>query len=422
MTRSSLPTRAALRVLWPAALLGLVGLVALPACSTTSSSAAEPPPMDRPAPVTVATVAARQAPITRTFRATGTLLADEQAEVSAELAGRVVATPVERGTLVRQGTVLVQLSATEASAQLAEADANAAQVAAALDLGPSGEFDVERVPDVANARAELELAQAEYNRIASLLEERVVSQSEYDQRRTQVEAARQRYEAQRNASRQRYRSYEAARARVLLARKGLADTAVRSPFDGVVAERKVSVGDYVNKGTAVVTVVRVHPLRAELSIAEQDVARIRAGRPITFRVDAYPDRTFTGTVRFVSPALRADQRAMTIEAIVPNPDGALKPGLFVTAEVAEPETHEALLVPRQAVREVGNTRRVFVIRSERLEDRIVTLGQLAGERVEVTSGLADGDVVALPGSHALAEGTAVRALARTTTAPAEAVN
>ena len=301
----------------------------------------------------------------------------------------------------------MQLVATEAAAQLAEAEANAAQSAAALALGPGGAFEVDRVPEVANARAELQLAEAEYARIRSLLDERVVSQSEYDQRATSVEAARQRVEAARNAATQRYRAYQASLARVTLARKALADTTVRAPFAGVVVERRVSTGDYVTRGQVVATVVRVDPLRVELSIPEQDVSRVGAGQAVTFRVGAPPGRQFTGTVRYVSPSLRTDQRAMVVEAVVDNPDGALKPGLFATAEIAEPERRTALLVPRAALREVGATQRVLVVKGTRLEDRIVALGQVVGDRVIVTSGVARGEVVALPGAAPLAEGTEV---------------
>lgn len=393
-------------LLLPAACALAAGVFAS-ACSGPAGRSAEAAPA--PEPVEVATVTLEEESVTRIVRATGTLTADEQAEVSAEIAGRVAATPVERGTRVTEGAALVQLSSTEAAAQLAEAEANAAQSAAALNLGPDGAFDVTSVPEVANARAELQLAEAEYGRVRSLLDERVVSQSEYDQRATQVEAARQRLESARNAATQRYRGYQASLARVTLARKALADTTVRAPFSGVVVERRVSTGDYVTRGQVVATVVRVDPLRVELAIPEQDVSRIAAGQPVSFRVDAYPDRLFTGTIRFISPALRADQRAMVVEAVVANPDVTLKPGLFATAEIAEPASRKALLVPRAALREVGNTHRVFVVSNNRIEDRIVSLGQAVGDRVVVATGLAAGDVVALPGGVPLAEGLDVKA-------------
>src|ERR1019366_9138050 len=144
-----------------------------------------------------------------------------------------------------------------------EAEANAAQLEARLGLTPSGLFDVNAVPEVQNAKASFELAQSEFNRIKSLLDQRVVSPSEFDQRRTQMEAARQQYEAAKNGAAQQYQMLQAARARVSLARKAFTDTVVRAPFNGVVAERLVSGGDYVSKGMKGAIVVCVDPVRAQ---------------------------------------------------------------------------------------------------------------------------------------------------------------
>ena len=288
-----------------------------------------------PAPVVVAPVAAIEQPIARFVRATGTLMAEEEAGVAAETAGRVVATPIERGTAVAQGAELIQLSATETEAQLNEAEANAGQIAARLGLAADKPFDVNEVPEVQNAKASSELAQSEFGRIRSLLDQRVVSQSEFDQRRTQMEAARQQYEAAKNGAQQQYQSLQAAHARVALARKALADTVVRAPFSGLVAERLVSTGDYVTRGMKIAVVVRINPLRAQLTVPEQFISAVAVGQPITFEVDAYPRRRFDGRVRYVSPALKADQRALTVEAVVPNPGNELKPGLFATARLQQ---------------------------------------------------------------------------------------
>src|SRR5204863_6132272 len=250
-------------------------------------------------------------------------MAEEQADVAAETAGRVVSAPVERGTPVSPGAELVRLSATETDAQLKEAEANAAQIEARLGITPGTPFDVNAVPEVQNAKSSFELAQSEFARIKSLLDQRVVSQSEYDQRRTQSEAARQQYESAKNGAAQQYQSLQAARARVSLARKASSDTVIRAPFAGVVEERLVSVGDYVTKGMKVAIVVRVDPLRVELTVPEQFVSAMSVGQPVSFEVDAYQGRTFEGKVRFVSPALETSQRALTVEAIVPNPGGVL---------------------------------------------------------------------------------------------------
>ncbi len=110
---------------------------------------------------------------------------------------------------------------------------------------------------------------------------------------------------------------EGAKARLALARKALGDTVVRAPFAGLVMERKVSVGDFVTRGTKVVTVVKVAPLRVELTVPEQSAGLITPGEAVRLQVDAYPGRYFEAEVRFVSPAFRADQRALTVEAIAP---------------------------------------------------------------------------------------------------------
>src|SRR4030095_9639902 len=131
-----------------------------------------------------------------------------------------------------------------------------------------------------------------------------------------------------NVAEQSYKLLQAARARVALASKSMADTSVRAPFAGLVAERAVSVGDYVTKGARVATVVSIAPLRVELTVPEQAIAQIKAGQPVRLTVDAYPGEQFTATVRFVSPSVRVDQRALTVEAGAPKKDGGLKPGAF----------------------------------------------------------------------------------------------
>jgi RND family efflux transporter MFP subunit len=363
----------------------------------------------KPAPLAITTTLVEERPIDRFLRVSGSLAADEQAEVSAEAIGRIVDTPVERGTRVAEGTVLARISGTEASAQLQEADANAAQIAARLGLAPEDSFEPTRVPDVMNAKAALELAEAEFARMKSLLEQKVVSQSEYDQRRTHVEAARQQYRIAENSAQQSYRSLQAARARVALARKAMADTTVRAPFAGLVEERLVSAGDYVTKGTRVATIVRIDPMRVELTVPEQSVALVGVGQAVRLTVDAYPNEVFEARVRFVSPALRKDQRALTVEAVAPNPGGRLKPGLFATASIQQAAGPVALLLPASAVETVSGTSRVYVVKNDQIEERIVTIGERVGDRIEMTSGVRKGEIVAAEPRGRLADGVAVRA-------------
>jgi len=358
--------------------------------------------------VAVSPAAAVEQPIARFIRVTGTLTAEEQADVAAETGGRVVATPVERGSAVTQGDELIRLSPVETEASLKEAEANAAQIEARLALTGGNGYDVNRVPEVANARANLDLAGAEFARIEKLLAERVVSQSEYDQRKTQVEAARQQYESAKNAAEQQYQALQASRARVALARKAVADTTVRAPFTGLIVQRMVSSGDYVTRGTKVVQIVRITPLRVELTVPEQFVASVTVGQPVSFAVDAFPGRTFEGRVRYVSPALRAEQRALTVEAVVPNANAELKPGMFATARIEQNKKEPAVLVPDRAVRVVSGTARVFVVNGDHAEERIVTTGQKIDSLVEIVTGLKGGERVATDNVSQLIDGIKVR--------------
>jgi membrane fusion protein (multidrug efflux system) len=376
------------------------------ACGSGDAKAKEAAPA-APTVVAVAATAAVEQPIARFIRATGSLTAEEQADVAAEVAGRVVAAPVERGTPVTEGAVLVRISPTEAEASLKEAEANAAQMEARLGITGGGAFDVNKIPEVQTAKASYDLATSEFKRIESLLSQKVVSQSEYDQRKTQMEATRQQYEAAKNGAAQQFEMLQAARARVALARKAFADTSVRAPFAGSVAQRLVNAGDYVTKGTKVAVVVRTNPLRVQLTVPEQFVSAVAAGTTVNFVVDAYPGREFQGTVRFVSPALQADQRALTIEASVPNQSGELKPGFFATARIEQPNKAPGVLVPATAVETTSGTSRVFVIAGDHVEERIVTVGQTVGDRVEITKGVKSGERVATKNVSQLADGTKV---------------
>jgi membrane fusion protein, multidrug efflux system len=378
---------------------------------TNACSAADGKTKDRetvaPNRISVAPVDVVERPIARFIHATGTLMAEEQAGVAAETAGRVVATPIERGTATPQGAELIRLSPTETEAQVGEAEANAAQIEARLGLTSGAPLDVNAVPEVQNAKAAFELAESEFARIRSLLDQKVVSQSEYDQRRAQMEAARQLYEVAKNGAAQQYQSLQAARARVVLARKALADTVVRAPFTGLVAERLVSVGDYVTRGMKVAVVVRINPLRAQLTVPEQFISAVAVGQPIAFEVDAYPGRQFAATIRYVSPTLQADRRALTVEAVVPNPKNELKPGLFATAKMQQSKPTPAILVPATAVRASAGASRVYIVKGDYVEERVVTVGQSVDQSIEITSGLAVGDRVATANVTQLTDGSPV---------------
>jgi membrane fusion protein, multidrug efflux system len=387
-----------------AALLLSAALAAACGSAKGASSTAEKP--DNPAAVPVA-VAVVERPVTRFIRVTGTLAAEEQADVAAETQGRVVGTPVERGTRVAEGADLIRLAPAEAAAQAAEAEANAAQIESRLALGEAGAFELERVPEVANARATLTLTQGDYDRAKMLFEKKLLSQADFDKSSAQLEVSRRQFDIARNSATQQYQSLLAARARVSLARKALADTVVRAPFAGVVGERLVSVGDYVTRGMKVASVLRINPLRVQLTVPQQFSVEVGVGRAVSLEVDTAPGKTYTGQVRYVSPALQADSRTLIVEAVVANGDGALKPGTFATAQIEQVTSTPGILAPAAAVRTVSGTSRVFVVAGGRAEERLVTTGLPVGDLLEVTSGLKAGEQVATTNLTQLVDGVAV---------------
>jgi len=367
----------------------------------SSEAGAAPPPM------AVASAAAVERPIRRFLEVTGTLAAQEEAEVAAEVQGRVIATPVERGTRVAEGDALIRIAAAEMEAQAAEADANAAQIVGRLGLSDGSDFAVDKVPEVANARANLDLAEGDFARAQMLFDRKLLSKADFDQRSAQAEVARRQYDIARNGALQQYQALIGARARVSLAKKALADTVVRSPFTGVVGQRLVSVGDYVTRGTKIASVMRTNPMRVNLTVPEQFSTEVAVGRSVSLDVNAAPGQRFEGHVRFVSPALQADSRTLVVEALVANDAGVLKPGSFATARIEQGSERPGILVPKSAVRTVSGTSRVYVIDGERAEERIITVGQSVDDLVEITTGLKAGEHVATTNVEKLSDGARV---------------
>jgi membrane fusion protein (multidrug efflux system) len=376
------------------------------ACGSAKGAAGDEKAID-PAAVPVSTATAVEQPITRFIRVTGTLAAEEQADVAAETQGRVVGTPVERGSRVAAGADLIRISAAEAAAQAAEAEANAAQIESRLAIADGRTFDIDRVPEVANARATLTLAEGDYDRAKMLFEKKLLSQAEFDQRSAQAEVSRRQHEIARNTAVQQYQSLLAARARVSLARKALSDTVVRAPFTGVVGERLVSVGDYVTRGTKVVSIMRTNPMRLQLTVPQQFSAAVGVGRAVSLEVDTAPGKVYTGQVRYVSPALRTDSRTLIVEAVVANDDGSLRPGSFATAKIEQGDNTPGVLAPAAAVRTVSGTARVFVVANGRAEERLITTGLAVGDLVEITTGLKAGEQVVITNVGQIVDGVRV---------------
>jgi len=210
-----------------------------------------------------------------------------------------------------------------------------------------------------------------------------------------------------NQMRNLFQQLQAQKARVAMVHKALQDTVIRAPFSGLISEKYANVGSYAKKGEKLLTLVRVDPLRIELIIPEVAVAAIRKGQKVSFAVQSYPDRQFIGTIAYVGPALRADSRALVVEAIVPNGNGMLQPGLFATARIELPASRRTLVVPSAAVWNDAGVPKLYVAKGDRAELRIVQLGRELGDVVEVVRGLSTGERVVAKTTPGLNDGTAI---------------
>ncbi len=377
---------------WTLHSLAPVLLLALAGCGSTEANLSAQV-QAAPKPAVVSTVPAQERMLPEGLDVTGTLMADAKTDIASEIDKRIVEVPVERGTTVKEGAVLVRLDDQDAINYLREAEATEAQTRERLGLRPDQPFNPLITPDVMQARAALDRAEADYKRFVQLVDEGAVSRSEHDFKRADYLSAKAQYETTLNQVRNLYQLLQAQRARVAMARKALEDTVIRAPYGGLVAEKYVNIGSYAKKGEKLVTMVRVDPLRVELTIPETAVAAIKKGQRVSFSVQSYPDRRFEGTIAYVGPALRTDSRALVVEALVPNGNGMLQPGLFATARIELPARRASVLVPASAVWMDAGVAKLYVTKGDRAELRFVQVGREVGDSIEVIRGVSAGERV-----------------------------
>jgi RND family efflux transporter MFP subunit len=337
--------------------------------------------------VSIADVKTQDEPVT--LEATGSFDADESSDVAPDASGRVVATPVDVGQFVKKGAVLVRLQGIDAGLRLDEARAAVTRAEASVKL----------------AESQNTLAQTTAQRYASLLATGDVSSTVADQARTGAETSVQQVNTARATLAQ-------AKAQLALADKAVEDVAVLAPFDGFISLRRVSLGEYVQPSTAVVTLLKIDPLRLRLTIPGVQAGQIRVGQSVNATVDAFPEQSFSGKITAINPAISAESRSFSVEARVPNPEALLKPGMFAVATVDQGRTVKTMLVPRRAVIEDANTNsyRVFIVdKDNKARLRVVQLAaRELGDNTRILSGIQATDRVATSNLAQLFDGAEVK--------------
>jgi membrane fusion protein, multidrug efflux system len=339
-------------------------------CGGRSESAERKAVVPPPPPVTVKTAPIEVRKMPKELTLTGSVVADKQSEVAANVAGRVLSAPVERGQAVKQGQVLAVVDARGAvfSASAASAQSKVAE-------------------------EQQHLAEADCARADALWEKGAASKQEYDRLKTQCAA--QKYSA------------SAARANADLAQKQLGDTTIRAPFDGIVGERYLNVGEYVQAQTKVASLYRITPVRIQVSVPETAVPLVKQGATLGVHVAAFGEREFPAVVKFVAPALRPQTRDLLIEAVAENKDGALRPGMFATVALLVGE-EDLPTVPASAVLVDGTTKRIFMARGGQAWEVVVRTGATRDGRVAILEALAAGDKVIVQPPPGLHDGSAIQ--------------
>jgi cobalt-zinc-cadmium efflux system membrane fusion protein len=170
----------------------------------------------------------------------------------------------------------------------------------------------------------------------------------------------------------------------------------------VVLERLVTPGTTVTPGSPLFVVSELSTLWAVAEIDESLLSRVRTGRPVEVRVAAYPDESFAGTITFIADIVNPKTRRITVRSAVPNPDGRLKPEMFATVAMGDGEPRQMVLVPKESIQSIAGRTVVFVADTDsRFSPRTVAIGAETDGLVEITSGLAAGERIAIGGSFML---------------------
>ena len=305
--------------------------------------------------------------------------------VSSEADGKVSRSTPTSATRCSAGQVLIELDDEKQRYTYEQQQAALARALAQYGApDPEHLPPIEQTPDVQKAAGRPRAGQAGVRSRASELFKRSWSRSRRSTtrgRRSDEAGQLRRVAAERAGT--CAPSIQASQATMKLAARQLRDAEIRAPFDGFVEKRLVNLGELVKAQMPVMAIVRLDPLKVIAEIPEKMAPWISDGRPVELLVDAYPDRTFSGKVTRISPAVNTATRAFPFEALVPNADAVLKPGTFARVHVESGKVDEVLTLPYAALQYRYGVNRVFVVQGDRLAVRELKVGERLGDRIEI---------------------------------------
>ena len=370
-------------------------------------------------PVEVRVFTAEVRPLERRISAVGTLAAQEHSTLSSKVSGRIQSFEVDLGTEVRRGQVLARLEPRDYELRVLQAQAAMSQARAELGLPSEGQqrgegsgdsvfpgaesqtvetasadaASVDSLSTVRHARALLEEATANRERMQSLVRSGITSNADRDTVEARYKVALTSYETALEEGRVKVATLQQRRAELEIARKNLADVVITAPFDGAVQTRAAAVGQYVAAGTPVITLVLSDPLRLRLEVPEREAVLLREGQTVRLRVDG-DEQVYEGRLARISPALDERTRTLLVEADVPR-RGALRAGLFARADVVVDADDPAVCVPPSAITSFAGIEKVILVQEGKAEERVVHTGRRSEECIEILDGLEPGATAVL---------------------------
>lgn len=320
--------------------------------------------------VLITTAKAELRPVERSVTFVGELQAEEEATIKAEVKGKVERVYKNLGEAVKKGELIARLDSEEYRI-----------------TGEQAGYALRE------AQSKYDLALLNWERAKSLYEKGLISQRERDEAGESLLGLDA--------------SLKERHAALDLVMKRLRDTEIVAPFSGMIRERFVNPGDYVEDKGPIVSIVALSPLKLRASVPEGAAGIMGKGLKVVIGVEAYPGRIFEGSVIRVSPSVDPKTRTMTIEAAFPNKDGILKPGFFASGRIVTKTADKAVFVPEEALVTFAGIKKVFVVENGAVSERTVKVGERVENTVEVTEGLKEGEVIATSALNKLSTGVKV---------------
>jgi len=394
-----------------------VGFVLLAGAMRHQPEAATGPKTAEQRPVAVTVVPVTFRPIQQTVETVGTLNGYEVVSLAAEVDGRVMQIHHDVADRVKPGEPLLVIDPTNYKLSLQRAEkALQAELSRLGMKTPDPNYDVERVPAVQQARARMENAALQRQRMETLAVRNAVSQEQLDTAKAEYAVTTAEYNNQVLTAKRALIGLQDLQLAISMAQKKLNDTVVRAPVPSqavpgadeelayAITSRKVAEGSYVREGSEVFKLVIDRPLKLVVPVPERHAEAVKPGQRVSVTTAA-STRVIDGTVARINPAVDPATRTFEVEVLVPNREGALKPGAFAKASIFTREIPRVATVPLEAlVSFVGRTK-IFLVEDGRAKEVVITPGLQTADWVEIASPqLSDGATVIVSGQSTVLDG------------------